>query len=148
MQMPASRRSEHRGDGADVAVRQELLVRRSQDLTDFRRAGSVRGVRVALDVGLHIDERQRKKLERDLNRGLAACGCNEGTLAGLLYLLLVPTLVMGSAIPWTVVGWLTFGAGLIASLLLGKAIGLLAARIRVLQALKQIDALTPSQRVR
>ena len=60
-----------------------------------------------------------------------ACGCVEGTIAGLLYLAVVAVLITNNSVgPASVTGWVVLGGGLLASLAAGKMFGLLLARRR------------------
>lgn len=134
MHEEAARPAVRRRDGEQVVLaRVEDLGRLWQARGDHRR------VTVLLALPLDLDEARRARLERRINRSLAACGCGEGTIAGLLYLILAPTVVMGHAVPHTAANWALAALGLLGALLLGKAAGLAYARVRLLWAMIEIN---------
>jgi hypothetical protein len=115
-----------------------VVVSRPEDLTALRRG--IRG-RVGVQIDLPgLDDERRAYLQRRVERSAAACGCNEGTVAGLLYLLVVPALIFtGRLAPSTPLEWLTIGVGVLAVLIAGKVFGLVAARLALLRALNRIE---------
>jgi hypothetical protein len=87
------------------------------------------------------------ELERRLGRLQSACGCDEGTIAGLLYLIAVGLgFALGPISPGSLGAWGGLVAGLLASLLAGKVIGLALARWRTRSLLSRIAALLPEHR--
>ena len=119
-----------------------VIVAGREDL-DLVRRGVRRLTRPRLIVSLSlpIAEARRARLEWRINRDLAACGCNEGTIAGLLYLVVVPAFVMGRYIPHSIVNWSLALCGFIGSLVIGKSAGLLLARWRLGRTLGSIERL-------
>jgi hypothetical protein len=124
-------------------LRETLDLAREEDLELLRRGlRRRRSVRVFLALPLPVADASRARLERSINRNLAACGCNEGTVAGLLYLVLVPTVVMGRYVPHSTLTWALAACGFIAALVIGKGIGLALAHLRLQWTLNEIRRLT------
>ena len=98
--------------------------------------------RPSVSLQLPMSEPRRSRLERRINRDLAACGCTEGTAAGLLYVVAVP-FIIGGYVPHSVGSWLFAGAGFIGALMLGKGAGLMLARWRLRRSLKVLRRLLP-----
>ena len=97
--------------------------------------------RLTVSLSLPIAELRRTRIEWRINRDLAACGCNEGTIAGLLYLVAVPAFVMGRYIPHSIANWSLALCGFIGALVFGKSTGLLLARWRLNRTLASIERL-------
>lgn len=110
------------------------------DLDRLRRRGMPRrpgAIRLALPG---LEEGRRADFERRLQRHDAACGCNEGTVAGLLYLVLVPLLLLaGWLAPRSLLAWISVVGGLFASLVAGKVFGLVVARQRFRRVLNDLE---------
>ena len=119
----------------------DLLVRRPEDLESIRRRSASGRIRVALAPNLGGSDVQRARLERQINRSLAACGCNEGTVAGILYLGTAVVLAWRDPSPLGGRGWLVALGGFLFSLLLGKTAGLLLARWRLHRAVSAVGGL-------
>jgi hypothetical protein len=94
---------------------------------------------IHLSTRLGLEEGHRAKLERRINRDRTACGCNEGALAGLVYLAAVPTIVMGTLVPQTFTNWALAAGGFLIALAAGKGFGLLLARWRLLWTLAKVE---------
>jgi hypothetical protein len=140
----AGSRTETSGLASDVSSQEELVLARVEDLESLRwnlQHRRRRKVRVLLSPPLDVKEVRRAALERRINRLLAACGCKEGAVAGLLYLILVPTLVMGALIPHSIVNWTVAALGFVATMVVGKLAGLIVARLRLLLTLREIQLL-------
>lgn len=111
-----------------------------EDLDDLKRRRHPRGRIVVRLVLPALASTQRADLERRISRGLIACGCNEGALAGLLYLVLVPLLVAaGTVSPGSLLGWAVVAAGFVVAMLFGKMVGLGLARLRLWRALTEAE---------
>jgi hypothetical protein len=110
-----------------------------KDLEVLHRRGKTRG-RLGVKIILPgLDEERRANFERRVERSLAACGCNEGAVALLLYLIVIPTLIFtGRLAPSWPLGWIAVGAGLLAALVAGKFFGLGIARFTLYQTLNEI----------
>ena len=118
----------------------QLIVTCPEQLDLLRRQSwRSRRAPVVLALPPNIDEGRRARLVQRINRELNACGCSEGTVAGLLYLILVPAFVMGRWVPYSVAGWALAVTGFIGALFLGKATGLLLARYRLHSALNRVE---------
>ena len=113
-----------------------LSVSRLEDLPALRRSRTGARVEIALPG---LDEKRRTVLQRRIERSLAACGCNEGSVAGFLYLLTVAVLLFAGRGPGSLLGWLGAGAGLIGALVAGKIAGLILARITLSRALRELE---------
>jgi hypothetical protein len=140
----SSRRPGDRTDDShnpDVPERSLFIASRAEDL-DLLRYRSRRRARVSIQINIPgIAEERGELLSRRLARSMAACGCNEGTVAGLIYLVLMPTLVLTRHIAASSVrAWIAIGCGLVLALVAGKLFGLVIARftfIRTVNAIKQ-----------
>ena len=108
-----------------------LYIDTAEDLQELQRTPRI-ARRRAICVNLPtMDESKRQAIEHRIRRGLSACGCNEGTAAGLLFLVVVPVLIFfGKLSPHTVLQWGEVAGGFVVSLLVGKLIGLTVARLR------------------
>jgi hypothetical protein len=104
-------------------------------------------VRIALP---ELGEGRRSRLQRRVERSMTACGCDEGTVAGLFYLALSATLLAtGRVAPPGLLGWMVVGFGFIAALGGGKAFGLLMARLVLFKTLNEIkNAFAPDTKGR
>jgi hypothetical protein len=126
-------------EGGSATGRRVVVVSRAEDVELLRRRGAHRG-RVGVRIDLPgLDEGRRAGLQRRAARSLSACGCNEGTVAGLIYLVVVPALIYSGWIaPSFPLGWIAVGGGFLAVLVAGKAFGLVVARLTLLRTLRQI----------
>ncbi len=117
-----------------------FLVSCPEDLNRLRRRPRGLG-RIVVRIALQgLDDNRRSNFERRVERHIAACGCNEGTAAGLLYLIVIPILVFtGRLVPYSILGWIAVGGGFVAALLAGKVFGLVVARLRLFRALNEIE---------
>jgi len=108
-----------------------------EDLDALRRR-QPRG-RVIVQLALpDLDAGDRADIERRISRSLIACGCNEGAVLGLLYLVLVPLLVLtGALAPSLWLGWAAVVTGFIMAMFVGKVLGLAFARVRLWRALAE-----------
>jgi hypothetical protein len=97
--------------------------------------------RVSVELALPgLDGPRRGELEQRLARQLAVCGCKEGSVAVLLYLVAVPILAFaGPLAPGSALGWLALFGGLLGASLLGKVAGLAVAHMRLLQVVAEIE---------
>lgn len=86
-----------------------------------------------------LEKERRDRLQRRVERSASACGCNEGSIAGLLYLIAVPALYFTGRIAPSASAWLAIGGGFIATLLIGKLIGLAAAKLTLTRTLAQLE---------
>lgn len=123
-----------------------FLASRMEDLDSLRRLGGApRKKRIQLALpGL------REELRADFERRLAiysqTCGCNEGSIAGLLYLIVVSLLLLtGWLAPRSFLAWAYLLVGFIACLVAGKILGLLWARWRFVRILKEVQRLALGQ---
>jgi hypothetical protein len=88
------------------------------------------------------DTEDSRRLQRKVQRLTSACGCDEGALAGLSYLLIFFLAVLtGYAAPRSVLGWVGGVGGFVAALFAGKIFGLALARVRLVRALRQLNRL-------
>ena len=117
-----------------------FTVSSAEDLALLRRRGRLRG-RLEVQINLPgLDEARRADLQHRVEGSSAACGCNEGTVAGLIYLVLIPTLIFaGRLAPSFPLGWIAIGGGFIAVLAAGKLFGLVVARLALSRALNRIE---------
>ena len=117
------------------------LISHLEDLDRLRRLHRRPPGRIAVRIALHgLDDSRRSNLDHRLERHINACGCNEGSVAGLLYLVGIPTLIfIGLLVPHSIFGWIAVGGGLVVALLAGKIFGLVVARLRFFRALNEID---------
>lgn len=116
----------------------------ASQLEDVRRLRELRhraSGRLAVRLVVHgFDDSRRAGLERRLERHANACGCNEGTVAGLIYLAAVPILlVLGARAPSSPLAWLAVAGGFVSALLAGKVLGLALARWRFSRALREVE---------
>jgi hypothetical protein len=87
-----------------------------------------------------FDESKRADTERRLARALAACGCSEGSIAMILYLVVVPILaIAGPLAPHSLLDWLALFGGLILVSIVGKLVGLAIARLRFLKLVNELE---------
>ena len=119
----------------------QLIILRPDDLAVLRGSRPRPRPRVTLAPSLGLREARRVFLERRINRSLSACGCNEGSVAGLLYLVAVATLALSESVTLSVASSLTAAGGCIAALTLGKIFGLVRARWRLLRAVRTVERL-------
>lgn len=117
-----------------------LVASRLEDLIFLRQLGRVsRKSRIQIALP-GLDGTRRVEFERLLARYGSACGCNEGSIAGLLYLLLVPLLLLkGWLVPHTLLAKIFVVGGFFGCLIAGKIFGLLFARWRFVRVLKKIE---------
>lgn len=116
-----------------------LVVTSAEDLRHLRELLKLRGsFKVKIDIAGLAKERQAR-LQRSLERSVSACGCNEGTVAGLLYLIVVPILYFAGRIAPSALGWAGIGGGFIGVLVIGKLIGIAAARLTLARTLTRIE---------
>jgi hypothetical protein len=124
------------------ALRGQLFsVSRVEDLRKLpspRLAPARVSVRLALPG---LNDQRRTEFERRLAQQLAACGCNEGSVAVLLYVATVPALaIAGPLAPASALGWVALFAGLLGASLLGKVAGLTVARLRLRRVVAEIES--------
>lgn len=89
-------------------------------------------------AGLSDDERQL--YERRLGAQLAACGCNEGSVALLLYLAVaIPLAIWGPLAPLSGWGWAALVVGTVVAMIAGKVLGLVVADLRLRRISTEIE---------
>jgi hypothetical protein len=122
------------------------VVSGPDDLDRLRRRRAVppkTPIRIALPG---LAEHRRVDFERRLARHASACGCNEGTVTTLLYVMFVVLLlVAGWLAPRSFSAWSAIVGGMFVSLVLGKIFGLVVARQRFLRVLNDLDRAFSSQ---
>jgi hypothetical protein len=90
-------------------------------------------------IAPELEAPARIALERDVARYLRTCGCNEGTIAGLIYIVAIPALMfMDWLAPTSVLDWIGVCAGLIGTLLAGKLAALGVARLHLNRTLHRV----------
>lgn len=128
--------------GADASATRTLVASRLEDLDRLRGERRPAGTLSVALVLPGLEDERRENLERRMSRLLTACGCGEGTVAGLLYLVIVPVLLFtGVLAAGSLGGWAMLGFGFIAALLLGKIVGLAVARVRLLLTVNELERL-------
>lgn len=123
-----------------LSIPSVLMISDRNDLAQlWHRPRSRAPVAVRL-LGIRLEDGRRRKFERRIERHLAACGCNEGALAGLLYLVATCALLtVGHVSPGSTLGWIGLGAGALAALVVGKIFGLALAHIRLKRVIKEVE---------
>lgn len=122
------------------------LVSSNNDLARLRQRGVAPRKTVIRVVLPGLSDSLRADFERRLARHASACGCNEGTVTTLLYIMIVTLLlVAGWLAPRSLSAWTAVVGGMFVSLLLGKILGLVVARQRFLQVLNDLDRAFSSQ---
>jgi hypothetical protein len=101
-----------------------------------------RGVRqISLQLSdFALAEPERRALERRLARDLTACGCNEGAVAGLLYVVITLGLWLSGVVSVASFGRAAaLGGGFILTLFLGKLFGLGLAKFRLARTIAALS---------
>jgi hypothetical protein len=79
-----------------------------------------------------LDQHTVERMQNRLAGAMAACGCREGSLAVLAYLVGMPLLIaMGAISPGSAGAWIALVGGLVAASVVGKVVGLLIAELRL-----------------
>jgi hypothetical protein len=132
-----SQSPEHPEATYTVASRSELAAVQDMPRSRFSRVR----IRLVLPREAHADG---EELERRLVKQQSACGCDQGSLAGVLYLVAMGVgLALGLVSPGSILAWGALVAGLFVALLAGKMIGLAFARWKTRSLLSELASLLP-----
>src|SRR5262249_30872519 len=116
---------------------------------DVRRLPTPRLASARAEVSLDfpgLNDGMRIKFEQRIGTLLSACGCREGSIAVLIYLVAAPILVaLGPLAPGSVLGWVALVGGLLAASMAGKVAGLVLAQIRLLRVLSELEEIIREQ---
>jgi len=128
-----------RDDGKGVLVVSE--VGDLERLVDRKVRKGIR--RIVLRVGEGtVEEPEIRKLEKRIARSANACGCDEGTIAGFIYIVAIASAAVAGGVSLSSAGdWGLAVGGFVASLVVGKGIGLALAELRLRLALRDAGRL-------
>lgn len=94
-----------------------------------------------------VEGAQREQFERRLAHELAACGCPEGSITVMVYLVAVSLLALLGWLPLTsILAWVAIVVGLVAASLLGKVFGLTIAQVRLRRVIAELQTALGQER--
>lgn len=88
-----------------------------------------------------FDDARRIELENRLSTAMSHCGCAEGGMFGVAYLVVVGVLIVAGSGPTTLAAWSLAVAGSVVALLTGKLVGLGRARVGLARHIADARAL-------